>query len=91
MKRFSPSGQHYPDPSKPPENYTSDEPIYGNAEDGCKKVKTTQSFEYLFDNESLSDIIIDVNNGQFVFNGHKMIIGMKSVVLATMLALNEEL
>ena len=85
MKRFSPSGQHYPDPSKPPENYTSDEPIYGNAEDGCKKVKTTQSFEYLFDNESLSDIIIDVNNGQFVFNGHKMIIGMKSVVLATML------
>lgn len=85
MKRFSPSGQHYPDPSKPPENYTSDEPIYGNAEDACKKVKTSQSFESLFDNETLSDIIIDVNDGQYVFNGHKMIISMKSAVLASML------
>lgn len=85
MKRFSPSGQHYPDPSKPPENYAPDEPIYGNAEDGCKKVKTTQSFESLFDNETLSDIVIDINDGQFVFNGHKMIISMKSAVLASML------
>lgn len=85
MKRFSPSSQHYPDPSKPPENYAPDEPIYGNAEDACKKVKTTQSFESLFDNENLSDVIVSVNDGQFVFNGHKMIISMKSAVLASML------
>lgn len=84
MKRFSPSGQHYPDPSKPPEN-GPEEINADNINDGSKKVKTTQSFESLFDNETLSDVILNVNDGQFVFNGHKMILGMKSDTLAALL------
>ena len=78
MKRFSPSGQHYPDPSKPPE-------ADGENINGSKKVKTTQSFESLFDNETLCDVVLDVNDGQFTFKGHKMILGMKSEILAAML------
>ncbi|XP_021341858.1 BTB/POZ domain-containing protein 17-like [Mizuhopecten yessoensis] len=84
MKRFSPSGQHYPDPSKPPENGT-EEISADNINDGSKKVKTSQSFESLFDNETLSDVVLNVNDGQFVFNGHKMILGMKSDTLAALL------
>ncbi|XP_033755715.1 BTB/POZ domain-containing protein 17-like [Pecten maximus] len=84
MKRFSPSGQHYPDPSKPPEN-GPEEINADNINDGSKKVKTSQSFESLFDNETLSDVILNVNDGQFVFNGHKMILGMKSDTLAALL------
>lgn len=85
MKRFSPSGQHYPDPSKPPPE--DGIPDNNNLTDQgeSKKVKTSQSFESLFDNETLSDIIINVNDGQFMFNGHKMILGMKSDILASML------
>lgn len=84
MKRFSPSGQHYPDPSKPPENGT-EEINDNNISDGSKKVKTSQSFESLFDNETLSDVVLNVNDGQFVFNGHKMILGMKSDTLAALI------
>ncbi|KAK3089827.1 hypothetical protein FSP39_006864 [Pinctada imbricata] len=78
MKRFSPSGQYYPDPSKPPE-------AEGENINGSKKVKTAQSFESLFDSETLCDVVLDVNDGQFVFKGHKMILGMKSEILAAML------
>lgn len=84
MKRFSPSGQHYPDPSMPPENapeVTEGQPLTTES----KKVKTNQSFESLFDSESLCDVILSVNDGQFVFRGHKMILGLKSEILATML------
>ncbi|KAK3089929.1 hypothetical protein FSP39_007696 [Pinctada imbricata] len=67
MKRFSPSGQYYPDPSKPPE-------AEGENINGSKKVKTAQSFESLFDSDTLCDVVLDVNDGQFVFKGHKMIL-----------------
>jgi hypothetical protein len=50
-----------------------------------KKVKTNQSFESLFDCESLCDVILNINDGQFLFRGHKMILGLKSEILATML------
>ncbi|XP_060601923.1 BTB/POZ domain-containing protein 17-like [Ruditapes philippinarum] len=80
MKRFNPSGATYPDPSKPP-----DGEIQSNVTDGSKRVKTSTSFESLFDSETLSDLTINVNNGQHVFNAHKMIIGLKSDILAAML------
>lgn len=80
MKRFNPSGASYPDPSKPP-----DGEIQSSVTDGSKRVKTSQSFESLFDNETLSDLIVNVNDGQFVFNSHKMILGLKSDILAAML------
>ncbi|KAK3578209.1 hypothetical protein CHS0354_020578, partial [Potamilus streckersoni] len=81
MKRFSPSRTQYPDPSKPPDGEETDE----NRTEGSKKVKTNQSFESLFDNETLSDVIIKINNGQYMFNAHKMILGMKSDFLAAKL------
>lgn len=80
MKRFNPNGANYPDPSKPP-----DGEIQNNLSEGSKRVKTSTSFESLFDSETLSDLIVNVNNGQFVFNAHKMILGLKSDIFATML------
>lgn len=80
MKRFNPGGATYPDPSKPP-----DGEVHNNVPDGSKRVKTSQSFESLFDSETLSDLAVNVNNGQFVFNAHKMILGLKSDALAAML------
>ncbi|XP_052759618.1 BTB/POZ domain-containing protein 17-like [Mya arenaria] len=78
MKRFSPNGSgNYPDPSKPPDGEN-----HSRLTDGSKRVKTSQSFESLFDSETLSDITVDVNEGQYVFNAHKMILGIKSEVLA---------
>lgn len=77
MKRFTPgSATNYPDPSKPPDGEIH------SAGEGSKRVKTSQSFESLFDSESLSDITVNVNNGQYVFSAHKMILGLKSDVLA---------
>lgn len=84
MKRYSPSGQHYPDPSLPQESGTG-EITQQQIQDGSKRVKTAQSFESLFDSETLSDVILNINDGQILFNGHKMIIGMKSEVLASLL------
>ena len=80
MKRISPLGQAYPDPSKPPDGEVQNE----NVPDGSKRVKTSQSFESLFDSDTLSDILVNVNDGQFIFNAHKMILGIKSDVLASM-------
>lgn len=77
MKRYS--AQHYPDPTKPPDGGDD------RRRDGSKKCKTQQSFESLFDNESLSDVIFNINEGQLVFQGHKMIVGIKSDILATMI------
>ncbi|XP_071106291.1 BTB/POZ domain-containing protein 17-like [Haliotis cracherodii] len=86
MKRFSApplsTPTQYPDPSKPPTGEAEDE---ASLSDGSKKVKTAQSFESLFDNETLSDVVLNVNNSQFIFHAHKMILGMKSDVLATLL------
>ncbi|KAK6187295.1 hypothetical protein SNE40_005357 [Patella caerulea] len=84
LKRYSapPMLRQYPDPSKPP--LGDDE--QASLSDGCsKKVKTSQSFESLFDNESLSDVILNLNDGHSIFHAHKMILSMKSDVLASML------
>lgn len=81
MKRSSSSGTNYPDPSKPP-----DWEEQHNVIDGSKRVKTSQSFESLFDNKTLSDLIVNVNDGQFLFSSHKMILGLKSDILATLLS-----
>lgn len=80
MKQVSQIGRNYPDPSKPP-----DGEIQSDMDTGSKRVKTSTSFESLFDNETLSDLTINVNEGQFVFSGHKMILGLKSDVLAAMI------
>ena len=80
MKRSSSSGLNYPDPTKPP-----DWEEHNNIIDGSKRVKTSQTFESLFDNRTLSDLVVSVNDGQYVFNSHKMILGLKSDILATLL------
>ena len=78
MKRFGQNNNGgYPDPSKPPDGENQ-----SRHTEGSKRVKTSQSFESLFDNETLSDITVNVNDGQLVFNAHKMILGLKSEVLA---------
>ena len=51
-----------------------------------KRVKTEQTFESLFDKETHSDVTISVNGDECVFHAHRMILGMKSEVLAAMLA-----
>lgn len=81
MKRFSAPPAVYPDPSRPPDDDDSD----ASLSDGSKKVKTAQSFESLFNSESLSDITIDINGGEFVFHAHKMIVGLKSERLAALI------
>lgn len=81
MKRFSAPASVYPDPSRPPDDDDSD----ASLSDGSKKVKTAQSFESLFNSESLSDIVLDINHGEFVFHAHKMIVGLKSERLAALI------
>ncbi|XP_059139653.1 BTB/POZ domain-containing protein 17-like [Physella acuta] len=81
MKRFSAPASVHPDPSRPPDDDDSD----ASLSDGSKKVKTAQSFESLFNSESLSDIILDVNAGESVFHAHKMIVGLKSERLAALI------
>ena len=81
MKRYTPTTRLYPDPSKPLEGEVQNQ----NITEGSKRVKTSQSFESLFDNETLSDVIVNVNDGEYVFYAHKMILGMKSSILAAML------
>lgn len=80
MKRYTPTNRLYPDPSKPLEGEVNQ-----NITEGSKRVKTSQSFESLFDNVTLSDVIVNVNDGEYVFSAHKMILGMKSSILAAML------
>ncbi|KAH9503995.1 hypothetical protein Btru_067511 [Bulinus truncatus] len=81
MKRFSaPALSVYPDPTRPPDDDSD-----ASLSDGSKKVKTTQSFEPLFNSESLSDIVLDVNHGEAVFHAHKTIVGLKSERLAALI------
>lgn len=80
MKRFSGQNQQYPDPSQPP-----DQGQNSFNTGGSKKCKTSQSFESLFDSESLSDVRISINDGSYTFHGHKMIIGLKSPILAALM------
>ena len=51
-----------------------------------KRVKTEQTFESLFDKETHSDVTISVNSDEYVFHAHRMILEMKSEVLASLLA-----
>nr|KAG5713576.1 hypothetical protein BaRGS_024624 [Batillaria attramentaria] len=51
-----------------------------------KRVKTEQTFESLFDKETHSDVVVSVNADEFVFHAHRMILEMKSDVLAGLLA-----
>lgn len=51
-----------------------------------KRVKTEQTFESLFDVENHSDVIVRVNGDQFVFHAHRVILEMKSDVMARLLA-----
>ena len=81
MKRYTPTNPLYPDPSKPLEGEVQNQ----NITEGSKRVKTSQSFESLFDNETLSDVMVNINDGEYVFSAHKMILGMKSSILAAML------
>ena len=80
----NPNHNHHPShhPSRPPNDDESDASL---SDGSSKRVKTAQSFESLFNSESLSDIVIDVNGGQFVFSGHKMIVGLKSERLAALI------
>lgn len=81
MKRFSAPASVYPDPTRPPDDDDSD----ASLSDGSKKVKTAQSFESLFNSEALSDIVLDINQGEYVFHAHKMIVGLKSERLAALI------
>lgn len=81
MKRFSAPASMYQHPSRPPDYDDRN----ASFTDGSKKVKTAQSFESLFNSESLSDIVLDINHGQFVFHAHKMIVGLKSERLAALI------
>ncbi|KAK0049225.1 BTB/POZ domain-containing protein 17 [Biomphalaria pfeifferi] len=80
MKRFSAPASVHPDPTRPPDDDSD-----ASLSDGSKKVKTTQSFEPLFNSESLSDIVLDVNRGEAVFHAHKTIVGLKSERLAALI------
>ena len=81
MNRYS-AQLHYPDPPQP-----SSGNVLDNSEEGdnSRKCKTTQSFEALFDSESLSDVVLNINDGELAFNAHKMILGMKSEVFTQLL------
>lgn len=81
MRRYSAQVQ-YPDPTKPPSGGVLDVNEDG---DSTRKCKTTQSFETLFDSEALSDVVLNINEGELTFNAHKMILGMKSEVFTRLL------
>jgi len=88
MKRISTSCGAHEHPSRPPNDDESDASLSdASLSDGSsKRVKTAQSFESLYNSEALSDIVMDINQGQYVFHAHKMIIGLKSERLAALIS-----
>ncbi|GFN98380.1 BTB/POZ domain-containing protein 17 [Plakobranchus ocellatus] len=76
-------------PSRPPHDDESDATsltsIGSDGGGGDKRVKAAQSFEALYNSEHLSDFLLDVNQGQYVFHAHKMIVGLKSERLAALI------
>lgn len=99
MKRFSAPPSLYFHQSQPsPASYIPvDHDIPAPEEDSAagvllrhdpshKRVKTDQTFESLLDATTRSDIVINVNDDQFVYHAHRTILEMKSDVLAGLLA-----
>ncbi|KAK3789581.1 hypothetical protein RRG08_016259 [Elysia crispata] len=76
-------------PSRPPYDDESDATsltsVGSDGAGGGDKVKAAQSFEALFNSEKLSDFLLDVNQGLYVFHAHKMIVGLKSERLAALI------